>query len=110
MDIKQQIKKFDEENKPFYMVDHGEGEYSLCLPLSSLKGEYHDFRQEAFNQYAIRAGEPVTDGRFYTHGDGYEWEYVFAKAFEGEENLKQITFDCDAGGFFCYSRDCRTAN
>ncbi len=105
MDIKQQIKKFDEENKPFYMVDHGDGEYSLCLPLSSLKGEYHDFRQEAFNQYAIRAGEPVTDGRFYTHGDGYEWEYVFAKAFEGEENLKQITFDCEAGGFFCYTRD-----
>ena len=54
MDIKQQIKKFDEENKPFYMVDHG---------------------------------------------DGYEWEYVFAKAFEGEENLKKISFDCEAGGF-----------
>ena len=105
MDIKQQIKKFDEENKPFYMVDHGDGVYSLCLPLSSLKGEYYDFKQEAFNQYAIRAGEPVTDGRFYTHGDGYEWEYVFAKAFEGEENLKKISFDCEAGGFFCYSSD-----
>ena len=49
MDISQQIKKFDEENKPFYMVDHGDGEYSLCLPLSSLKGEYDDFGQEAFN-------------------------------------------------------------
>ena len=105
MDISQQIKKFDAENKPFYMVDHGDGEYSLCLPLSSLKGEYNDFGQEAFNQYAIRAGEPITDGRFYTHGDGYEWEYVFAKAFEGEENLKKISFDCEAGGFFCYSRD-----
>lgn len=105
MDIKQQIKKFDEENKPFYMVDHGDGIYSLCLPLSSLKGEYYDFRQEAFNQYAIRAGEPITDGRFYTHGDGHEWKYVFEKAFEGEENLKQITFDCEAGGFFCYSND-----
>ena len=44
MDIKQQIKKFEEENNLFYMVDHG---------------------------------------------DGYEWEYVFAKAFEGEENLKK---------------------
>lgn len=29
MNIKQQIKKFDEENKPFYMVDHGDGVYSL---------------------------------------------------------------------------------
>ena len=99
MDIRQQIEKFDAENKPFYMVDHEDGVYSLCLPLSSLKGEYYDFKQEAFNQYAIRAGEPVTDGRFYTHGDGYEWEYVFAKAFEGEENLKKISFDCEAGGF-----------
>ena len=105
MDIRQQIKKFDEENKPFYMVDHGDGEYSLCLPLSSLKGEYKDFGQEAFNQYAIRIGEPITDGRFYTHGSGHEWKDVFEKAFEGEENLEQITFDCEAGGFFCYSRN-----
>lgn len=105
MDIKQQIEKFDAENKPFYMVDHEDGVYSLCLPLSFLSEEYRDFGQEAFNQYAIRAGEPVTDGRFYTHGDGHEWKYVFEKAFEGEENLKQITFDCEAGGFFCYSRD-----
>lgn len=105
MDVRQQIKKFDEENKPFYMVDHENGVYSLCLPLSFLGAEYKDFGQEAFNQYAIRAGEPVMDGRFYTHGDGYEWQYVFEKAFEGEENLKQIIFDCEAGGFFCYSRD-----
>ena len=105
MDIKQQIEKFDAENKPFYMVDHEDGVYSLCIPLSFLNEEYRDFGQEAFNQYAIRAGEPVTDGRFYTHGDGHEWKYVFEKAFEGEENLKQITFDCEAGGFFCYSRD-----
>lgn len=105
MDIKQQIEKFDAENKPFYMVDHEDGVYSLCLPLSFLSEEYRDFGQEAFNQYAIWAGEPVTDGRFYTHGDGHEWKYVFEKAFEGEENLKQITFDCEAGGFFCYSRD-----
>lgn len=105
MDIRQQIEKFDAENKPFYMVDHEDGEYSLCLPLSSLKGEYKDFGQEAFNQYAIRVGEPITDGRFYTHGSGHEWKDVFEKAFEGEENLEQITFDCEAGGFFCYSRN-----
>ena len=102
MDIKQQIKKFDEENKPFYMMDHEDGVYSLCLPLSFLSEEYRDFGQEAFNQYTIRAGESVTDGRFYTHGDGHEWKYVFEKAFEGEENLKKISFDCEAGGFFCY--------
>ena len=61
MDIKQQIKKFDEENKPFYMMDHEDGVYSLCLPLSFLSEEYRDFGQEAFNQYTIRAGESVTD-------------------------------------------------
>ena len=43
MDIKQQIKKFDEENKPFYMMDHEDGVYSLCLPLSFLSEEYRDF-------------------------------------------------------------------
>ena len=105
MDIQQQIKKFDNENKPFYMVDHEDGGYSLCLPLSSLTGGYSDFGQAAFNQYAISAGEPITDGRFYTHGDGHEWEHVFKKAFEGEDNLKKISFDCEAGGFFCSSND-----
>lgn len=39
------------------------------------------------------------------NGDGYEWQSVFEKAFEGEENLKQIIFDCEAGWGFCYSRD-----
>jgi len=103
MDIRQRIKKFDTENKPFYLVDHEDGIYSLCLPLSSLKGKYIDFCQEAFNCYALQAGDPVTDGRFYTHGSGHEWKTVFKKAFENEEKLKQITFDCEASGFFCYS-------
>ena len=103
MDIKKRIKKFDAENKPFYMVDHEDGTYSLCIPLSSLNGEYKDFWQEAFNCYAIQAGEQISDGRFYTHGCGYEWKTVFEKAFENEEKLKQIIFDCEATGFFCYS-------
>lgn len=42
-------KKFDEENKPFYMVDHEKGVYSLCLSLSFLGEEYKNFLQEAFN-------------------------------------------------------------
>ena len=103
MDINQRIEKFNTEEKPFYLVDHENGNYSLCLPLSSLKGEYIDFCQEAFNCYALQAGEPITDGRFYTHGNGHEWKIVFEKAFENEEKLKQITFDCEVTGFFCYS-------
>lgn len=105
MDIKQRIKKFNTEDKPFYLVDHDNGTYSLCLPISSLKGEYIDFCQEAFNCYALQAGDPVTDGRFYTHGSGHEWKIVFEKAFENEKKLQQITFDCEATGFFCYSDD-----
>ena len=56
MDIRQRIKKFNTEEKPFYLVDLKDGTYSLCIPLSSLKGEYIDFGQEAFNYYAIQAG------------------------------------------------------
>lgn len=62
MDVRQQIKKLDEENKPFYMVNRENCVYSLCLPLSFLGEEYKDFGQEAFNRYAIRAEESVTDG------------------------------------------------
>ena len=36
MDIKQRINKFNTENRPFYIVDHESGEYSLCLALSFL--------------------------------------------------------------------------
>ncbi|MBD5555294.1 MAG: hypothetical protein HDQ95_08150 [Roseburia sp.] len=53
MDVKQRINKFNTENRPFYIVDHENGEYSLYLALSFLEGEYEDFGQEAFNRYAI---------------------------------------------------------
>ena len=60
--------------------------------------------REAFNAYAEEIGDPVTeDGQFYTHGNGYEWETVFRKAFADEPNLSKIYFDCEAGGFFCYA-------
>lgn len=41
----------------------------------------------------------------YTHGSGYEWEDVFKKAFETDENIGKIGFDCEASGFFCYAED-----
>ncbi|MCM1218746.1 MAG: immunity 51 family protein, partial [Lachnospiraceae bacterium] len=80
------------------------GRYSLCLALSFLPKEYEHFGQEAFNRYAAEIGEPaVIDGRGFTHGSGYEWEHVFAKAFEGDPDSGRIEYDCEAGGFFCYS-------
>ena len=105
MDIKQRIEKFNTENKPFYIVDHESERYSLCLPLSFLKDEYKGFGQKAFNSYALQVGDPIKVGRLYTHGNGYEWRRVFKKAFENEVQSKWITFDCEAGGFFCYSSD-----
>ena len=104
MDIRQRISRFNRENRPFYIVDHDSGRYSLCLALSFLPKEYEHFGQEAFNRYAAEIGEPaVIDGRGFTYGSGYEWEHVFAKAFEGDPDSGRIEYDCEAGGFFCYS-------
>lgn len=105
MNITQRIHQFNRANEPMYIVDHENGEYSLCLPLDFLTEPYRDFGQEAFNQYAEQNGDPVKVNGLYTHGSGYEWETVFKKAFEKEENLNKISFDCEAGGFFCYSED-----
>ena len=104
MDIKQRINKFNTENRPFYIVDHESGEYSLCLALSFLPKEYERFGQEAFNRYAVEIGEPVVeDGRWFTHGSGHEWKYVFEKAFENDPDSGRIKYDCETGGFFCYA-------
>ena len=106
MSAAQQIKNFNEANRPFYIVDHENGEYSLCLALSFLQGDLRDYGQEAFNAYAREIGEPIADARgFYTYGNGYEWEAAFRKAFENDPNIGLIKYDCEAGGFFCYSKD-----
>ena len=106
MNTTKRIKDFNEANRPFYIVDHENGQYSLCLAFSFLHGDLSDYGQEAFNAYAREIGEPVQDERgFYTHGNGYEWEAAFRKAFENDPNIGQITYDCEAGGFFCYSNN-----
>lgn len=104
MDIKQRIDKFNTENRPFYIVDHDNGEYSLCLALSFLPEGYEDFGQEAFNRYAVEIGDPVMeDDYWFTHGTGHEWRAVFEKAFEDDPNIGKIEYDCETGGFFCYT-------
>lgn len=104
MDIGQRINKFNRENPPFYIVDHENGKCSLCLPFTFLTGEYKNFGQDAFNRYALETGDPVMDDLgLFTHGSGYEWQTVFEKAFEGEPGSGSIEYDCEAGGFFCYS-------
>ena len=103
MDNKQKIEAFDRDNAPFYLVDHEDGEFSLYLALSFFPKEYADFGQSAFNRYAEQIGDPIEERGLYTHGCGYEWESVFKKAFENDSNLSKISFDCEAGGFFCYA-------
>lgn len=106
MSVKERIEAFNEENRPFYIVDHDAGKFSLCLPLDFLHEEYEDFGQAAFDTYAIEIGEPPVDSRgFHTHGNGYEWESAFHQTFADDPNIDKILFDCEAGGFFCYATD-----
>lgn len=105
MNTEQRLKTFNKENAPFYIVDHEDGEFSLCLAFSFLSGDYADYGQAAFNHYAEQIGDPVIERDLYTHGNGYEWESVFKKAFENDANIDKISFDCEAGGFFCYTDD-----
>lgn len=106
MTIKERIKRFGKENYPFYLVDHDDGTYSLCLVRAFLKGEDADYGQYAFDAYAEEIGEAAVSPRgLYTHGDGYEWGYVFMKAFRKEPDFWKINLDCESGGFFCYTAD-----
>lgn len=105
MTVQERIKQFGEKNAPFYICDHENGKYSLCLPLDFLSGDYEDFGQEAFNRYAVEMGEPIEKNHCYTHGDGHEWGIVFTKAFENDSHMRQIELDCEMGGFFCCAND-----
>lgn len=105
MTVKERIRRFEKENTPFTLYEHDNGRYSLGLRFTFFEGKYENYGQEAFNDYALQAGDPVKDGRFYTHGNGYEWEDVFRKAFEQDERLMQIDFDSEAGSFFCNADD-----
>lgn len=106
---KEMIDQFNADNAPFYIVDHDNGEYSLCLPFSFINDKYKDFGQAAFNRYAERIGEePVTERGYYTHGNGYEWETVFRKVFENDPQIGEIRFDCELSGFFCYAKSLET--
>lgn len=106
MNNKQRIEAFNKENAPFYIVDHDNGQYSLCLPFGLLGGKYSLYCQEAFNAYSVEIGEPVCNkyGR-YNHGSGYEWEAAFRQAFKDDPNINKLLFDCEMGGFFCDAND-----
>lgn len=106
MGNKQRIDKFNQENPPFYIVDHDNGTFSLCLPLDFLSGEYRLYCQDAFNAYTTEIGESAySKNGLKTHGDGYEWEAAFREAFKDDPSISKIFFDCEMGGFFCDAGD-----
>ena len=102
MKTKERIEEFNRENKPFYIVDHEGGRFSLCLPLDMLPEEYYPYCQEAFDAYAVETGvsPQLLSGR-HRFGDGYDWQAAFCQAFAGDPSMEKISFDCEASGFFC---------
>ena len=106
METTRRINEFNLENRPFYIVDHDDGTFSLCLPLDMLNGQYADYCQTAFDRYAKSIGEPTTTSiGLKTHGNGYEWEAAFRQAFRNDPNIGRVLFDCETGGFFCSCDD-----
>lgn len=103
--LDEKIKEINEKIEPFYISRYDNGDFGLILPFTFLDGEYENYRQEAFNKYAEANGEPAKEDGLYTHGNGYEWEYVFKAAFEKVNGIENIDFDCEAGGFYAYSSD-----
>jgi hypothetical protein len=103
--LDEKIKEINAKIEPFYISRYDNGDFWLILPFTFLEGEYKNYRQEAFNKYAEANGEPVEADGLFTHGNGYEWEYIFKKAFKGVDGIENIDFDCEAGGFYAYSSD-----
>ncbi len=102
MTVKERLEAFQKEYPPFYIVDHDNGTFSLCLPLDFLDGEYRDYCQDAFDIFAEKMGEPHIDDHHTTYGSGYDWQAAFMEAFKDDPHINRIIFDCECGGFYCY--------
>lgn len=59
MENERRIKDFNRENRPFYIVDHDDGTFALCLPFDLLTGQYANYCQVAFDNYAKLIGHPM---------------------------------------------------
>ena len=97
MTDEERMDKFCEDCAPLnlYEVD------SDGPPLYVLSLWEPGFKQDAFEEYRRRHGEPLTG----SGGNGYDWEAVFQAAFAGEPDLRKIEFDSEIGCFYCYSTD-----
>ncbi len=102
MTVKERLDAFQKEYPPFYIVDHDDGRFSLCLPLDFLANEYGDYCQDAFDTFAESNGEPHIDDHHSSYGSGYDWQAAFAEAFKDDPNISRIIYDSECGGFYCY--------
>ncbi len=99
----ERIKELNRELAPFYLVNHRNGTFSLCVLINDL-GE--EFGQAAFDAYAEEIGEDAYDEQGYiNYGFGNHWAAAFKEAFKDESNLARIKFDCESSMFACYGDD-----
>lgn len=102
MTAQERIEAFNEENKPFYIVDHEDGIFSLCFPIDFLPDEEYTQCQAPFDAYTDSIGVDIhsADG-LRSYGSGYDWQAAFQEGFKDDPNIGKILFDCESGGFFC---------
>ncbi len=106
MTVEERIEAFNEENKPFYIVDHEGGIFSLCFPIDFLPDEEYTQCQTPFDAYAESIGADIYSvSGLRRFGNGYNWQAAFQEAFKDDSNIGKILFDCESGGFFCNCSD-----
>ncbi len=106
MTTQERIEAFHNETKPFYIVEHDDGKYSLCFSMDFLPGEEYDRCQAPFDAYARSIGADIYSASgLRRFGNGYDWQAAFQEAFKDDPNIGKILFDCEAGGFFCDCSD-----
>ncbi len=95
----ERINALNLELEPFYLVDHHNGQFSLCACISDMEYEYG---QAAFDAYAVEIGDdPLDEQGYITYGSGYDWQAAFQEAFKDDPNIARVHFDSEGSGFFC---------
>lgn len=99
---KEEIQNINEQIRPFDIQMRALGDYYLALRFSFFEGPDAEYGQDAFDAYAVSKGEsPVNEYGLHIHGNGYEWDEVFKYAFKDTPGYEKLTFDSEAGCFFC---------